>query len=116
MKYFKNDKGDVYAYAADGSQDEYIPEGLTAITEKEAMQIINPPPSPDEVLENNKQLKAALISECNDHINSNQWPSKLALERLSDAEKATFNKWLDYLDALNAVDPANPVWPTVPSV
>lgn len=66
-------------------------------------------------IEQNKQRKTSLIAGCNDHINSNQWPSKLALGRLSDAEKATFNKWLDYLDALNAVDPANPVWPSAPS-
>ncbi|BAM68863.1 putative tail assembly chaperone [Edwardsiella phage MSW-3] len=116
MKYFKDSNSSVYAYPSDGSQDAFIKDGLIPITEEEAMLILNPPPTPEEVLESNKQRKVALIAECNAHINSNQWPSKLALGRLSDAEKTTFNKWLDYLDALNAVDPTNPVWPTAPSV
>ncbi|BAN16855.1 tail fiber assembly protein [Edwardsiella phage PEi21] len=115
MKYYKDAFDTVYAYESDGSQDDYIKPELTPITEEEAMRILNPPPTPGEVLESNTLRKEHLIDECNNHINSNQWPSKLALGRLSDAEKATFNKWLDYLDALNAVDPADPVWPTAPS-
>ena len=36
MKYYKNNKNDVYAYALDGSQDAYIQKNLVQITETEA--------------------------------------------------------------------------------
>lgn len=48
--------------------------------------------------------KQRKIDDANAYINGRQWPSKLALARLADAEKAEFNRWLDYLDALTAVD------------
>ncbi|EKS6398482.1 tail fiber assembly protein [Enterobacter hormaechei] len=60
--------------------------------------------------------KQTLISQANEYIDSKQWPSKLALGRLKDDEKASFNKWLDYLDALESVDPSKApeiVWPTI---
>lgn len=57
------------------------------------------------------------ISAANGYINSQQWPSKLTLKRLSTAEKATFTAWLDYLDALTAIDTATAPdieWPEKP--
>lgn len=40
MKYYKDpNTNEVYAYESDGSQDEYIKEGLEAITEEEADKI-----------------------------------------------------------------------------
>lgn len=36
MKYFKNADNQIYAYEADGSQDEYIRDDVTPITEAEA--------------------------------------------------------------------------------
>ena len=36
MKYFKNADNQIYAYEADGSQDEYIRDDLVPITEEEA--------------------------------------------------------------------------------
>lgn len=39
MKYFKDPKsGDVYAYEADGSQDEWIKDGLLAMTDAEVTE------------------------------------------------------------------------------
>lgn len=35
MKYFKNQQGEVFAYEADGSQDEFIPEALVQMTQEE---------------------------------------------------------------------------------
>ncbi len=66
-------------------------------------------------LENEKNN---LIRDANDYINSKQWPSKLALGRLKDSEKAEFNLWLDYLDSLDAVDlstPSDVKWPEQPA-
>lgn len=65
-------------------------------------------------VEVNASRKRFLIDECNAVINGHQWPSKLALGRMSDEEKVSFNLWIDYLDALNLVDPQNPVWPQKP--
>ncbi|EMC9795306.1 tail fiber assembly protein [Enterobacter kobei] len=79
------------------------------------------PPEPelthDELVQQAEIHKQALISDANNYIDSNQWPSKLALGRLSDADKQSFNEWLDYLDALDAVDisAASDVnWPSRP--
>lgn len=44
MKYFKDDLNNVICYQADGSQDDFIPEHLTAITEQEADILRQPPP------------------------------------------------------------------------
>ena len=63
-----------------------------------------PEPTHDELVQKAEILKQTLISDANNYIDSNQWPSKLALGRLSDADKQSFNEWLDYLDALGAVD------------
>ena len=63
-----------------------------------------PEPTHDELVQKAEILKQALISDANNYIDSNQWPSKLALGRLSDVDKQSFNEWLDYLDALEAVD------------
>lgn len=75
-----------------------------------------PEPTHEELVQQAEIQKQALINNANNYIDSNQWPSKLALGRLKDDEKASFNKWLDYLDALESVDPSKApeiVWPTI---
>lgn len=76
-----------------------------------------PEPTHEELVQQAEIQKQALINNANNYIDSNQWPSKLALGRLKDDEKASFNKWLDYLDALESVDPSKApeiVWPVSP--
>ncbi|MDU6539174.1 tail fiber assembly protein [Mixta calida] len=61
--------------------------------------------------------KDRLIVEANVYINDHNWPSKLALGRLSDDDKARFNAWLDYIEAVTAVDTATAPdinWPDKP--
>jgi len=61
--------------------------------------------------------KLRRIAAANGFINSQQWPSKLTLKRLTTAEKATFTAWLDYLDSLAAIDTATAPdieWPEQP--
>lgn len=41
MKYYKDNKNQVLAYESDGSQDEFIPKELIAISEQEAIDIAN---------------------------------------------------------------------------
>ncbi|CZX96140.1 MULTISPECIES: tail fiber assembly protein [Enterobacter] len=77
-----------------------------------------PEPTHEELVRQAEVEKQALISDANSYIDGNQWPSKLALGRLSDDDKALFNEWLDYLDALEAVDtsPAPDItWPLPPT-
>ena len=41
----------------------------------------------------------------------------MALGRLSDEDKQSFNEWLDYMDALEAVDTSTApdiTWPEIP--
>lgn len=40
MKYYKDKDNNIFAFEADGSQDEFIPDDLIAITQKEAEDII----------------------------------------------------------------------------
>lgn len=51
MKYFKDDKGTVYAYEADGSQDAWIKPGLLPMSDEEVQVHLNPPLSltPEEI-------------------------------------------------------------------
>lgn len=49
MKFFKDDAGGVFAFEADGSQDDFIPANLTAITKEEADALRNPPVAPAEL-------------------------------------------------------------------
>ncbi|WP_049703716.1 MULTISPECIES: tail fiber assembly protein [Edwardsiella] len=118
MKYFKDSNSAVYAYPLDGSQDNFIKEGLISITEKEAMEIVNPPPTHEELVVQAEAKKQVLIAEANDFINSKQWPGKAALGRLKVDEVTQYNLWLDYLDALEAIDTStipNIIWPVLPA-
>lgn len=50
MKHFKDpSSGDVYAYGADGSQDEHIKQGLIRMTDAEVHAHLNPPLAPPSV-------------------------------------------------------------------
>ncbi|MDN4197182.1 tail fiber assembly protein [Citrobacter freundii] len=102
MKYFKDDKNNVYAYEDDA--DEFILEGLIQITEKEAIAIANPPPTHDELIAAAEAEKKSRMDQANDYMNSKQWPGKAAIGRLKGDELAQYNLWLDYLDALDEVD------------
>ena len=48
MKFYKDDKNEVFAFEADGSQDSFIPEGAVSITEEEADAIRFPPPTKEQ--------------------------------------------------------------------
>ena len=77
-----------------------------------------PEPTHEELVRQAEVEKQALISDANSYIDGNQWPSKLALGRLSDDDKALFTEGLEYLDALEAVDtsPAPDItWPLPPT-
>ena len=76
-----------------------------------------PPPTPEELSADNERKKSRLKSYATAVINDNQWPSRLALGRLSEEEKAAFNTWIDYLAALESLDTSSAPgisWPAQP--
>ncbi|HFT8653748.1 TPA: hypothetical protein ACGSS8_005481 [Pseudomonas aeruginosa] len=46
MKYFKDKDGGVFAFAGDGSDDEFIPDGLIPMSGAEVNAHLNPPAFP----------------------------------------------------------------------
>lgn len=94
MKYYKDEQEAVYAFDADGSQDEYIPEGLVAISEKEANKLRFPPPSANDVIKSqiatleasitDRMMREAIAGATNtfpaDHP---AWPSKTSAQAIS---------------------------------
>lgn len=65
MKYYKLNN-QVFAFEADGSQDDFIGEHLAPITEAEALAIANPPPTPE-------QLQAKTNAEARAYLASTDW-------------------------------------------
>lgn len=50
MKYYRDpNTSEIFAYEADGSQDEYIKQGLVRMTDAEVHAHLNPPPAPPSV-------------------------------------------------------------------
>lgn len=63
MKYFKDNAGTVYAFEADGSQDDFIPAGLTPMTEVEIEEHLNPvvvPAAVDVDVERDRRIDAGV--------------------------------------------------------
>ncbi|STA74766.1 phage tail fiber assembly protein [Citrobacter freundii] len=117
MKYYKDENNMIYAYDAYGSQDSFIKEGLILITRSEAMAILNPPPTHEELIQAAEFEREYRIDSANEFMNNKQWPGKAAIGRLKDSELTKYNLWLDYLDALEAVDTSSAPdinWPTPP--
>jgi hypothetical protein len=48
MKFFKDSQNTVYAFESDGSQDAFIPDGLTPITSQQADALRTPSLTDDE--------------------------------------------------------------------
>lgn len=117
MKYFKNENTVVYAYE-DDADPKFIIDGLTPITEGEAMAILNPPLTAEQLIqsaENGRQLR---IDAASTYMSDRQLPGKAAIGRLKGDELAQYGLWLDYLDALYAVDTSAAPdigWPTPPA-
>ncbi|MBJ9856872.1 tail fiber assembly protein [Citrobacter freundii] len=116
MRFYIDSDNNVYAYEND-CEEKFIAEGLTPITENEANEILNPPPTKEELIAAAEYERQCRIDAANDLMNSKQWPGKAAIGRLKGDELVQYNLWLDYLDALEAVDTSSAPdikWPTPP--
>lgn len=103
MKFYKDKKGNVFAYEADGSQDGFIPADQTQITSSEADALRFPPVSLDaaKASANDRinafaKSKRALIAGTPDDAEIAGWNNKLRIAQAivagtaTDAEKAAF--------------------------
>ena len=100
MKYFVDAKGTIYAYESDGSQDEFIKEGLTPVTEAEVKERLKP--SAECWQRRAESKRESLISEAGRNLSVNQ-VRLLSGRVLSERESQSLNAWLDYVDALEAM-------------
>ena len=118
MKYYKDENNVVYAYDAYGTQDAFIKEGLVPITRSEAMAIINPPPTHEQLIQAAENERQRLLSAA-DAIMLD-WRTELMLGEISDANRAKLSAWLLYKKQVKAVDvttdPEHVNWPVIPEL
>ncbi|EHY2863888.1 tail fiber assembly protein [Escherichia coli] len=118
MKYYKDENNVVYAYDAYGTQDAFIKEGLVSITRSEAMAIINPPPTHEQLIQAAENERQRLLSAA-DAIMLD-WRTELMLGEISDANRAKLSAWLLYKNQVKAVDvttdPEHVNWPVIPEL
>ncbi|KDW07720.1 tail fiber assembly protein [Escherichia coli] len=118
MKYYKDENNVVYAYDAYGTQDAFIKEELVPITRSEAMAIINPPPTHEQLIQAAENERQRLLSAA-DAIMLD-WRTELMLGEISDANRAKLSAWLLYKNQVKAVDvttdPEHVNWPVIPEL
>lgn len=117
MKYYKDENNVVYAYDAYGTQDAFIKEGLTPITRSQAMAIVNPPPTQEELIQAAENERQRLLAAADSVMLD--WRTELMLGEISDANRAKLSAWLAYKNQVNAVDINEALnegfnWPQVP--
>lgn len=122
QKFFKDPDNNVFCIEImpinQNSWESEIQAGWIAISENEANQIANPPPTKEQLILQAEEKKQFLIVEV--HTETEMLRAKLALGRISEGEKIRLNAWLDYLDELEAVDvlfiAPDIIWPVKPVV
>lgn len=112
MKYFKDDKNNVYAFADDGSQDEFIKPELIPISEDEAKKLTNPGYSHEQLVAFAVAKKSELFAQATYEI---AWRQDAVDTGKSTAEiESQLYGWKEYRFKLHAVDTSNPKnikWP-----
>ncbi|AYL54378.1 tail fiber assembly protein [Citrobacter freundii] len=118
MKYYKDENNVVYAYDAHGTQDAFIKEGLMPITRSEAMAIINPPPTHEQLIQAAENERQRLLSAADAVMLD--WRTELMLGEISDANRAKLSAWVAYKNEVKAVDvttdPEHVNWPVTPEL
>lgn len=115
MKYFKDEKNNVYAYESDGSQDEFIKPDLILISEEEAMELASPPPASEQLVAMADSQKTVLLLEADNEI---AWRNDaIALDMATDEEKSDLTEWKRYRVRLSRVNTSTAPdinWPEKP--
>ncbi|WP_272658399.1 tail fiber assembly protein [Providencia sp. PROV148] len=102
MKYYIDINNTVFAYSADGSQDNLISDALIEITEKKALEIANPPPSKQQLIAEAEYQKQALLNEATAAIAPLQDAVDLGIA--TDEEREQLRAWKEYRVEVNRVD------------
>lgn len=122
MKYFISDSGEVFAYEADGSQDAYIKDGLTPLSEDELAairekEIRDRAPTGEQLLQmagakrdEFLALAALRISPLQDAVD---------LDEATVQDVASLKQWKQYRIAVSRVStqpgfPSTIQWPVTP--
>lgn len=118
MKYYKDENNVVYAYDAHGTQDAFIKEGLMPITRSEAMAIINPPPTHEQLIQAGENERQRLLAAADAVMFD--WRTELMLGEISDANRDKLSAWMTYKNEVKAVDvttdPEHVNWPVTPEL
>lgn len=102
MKYFRNvETGGVHAFAADGSEDDFIFDGLVPMTAAEVEAHTNPPPTP----KTQEQVEAAERAWRDTAVTNVLWlrerhRDEQDLRRTPSLSAEQFSELLTYLQSL----------------
>ncbi|WP_036774011.1 tail fiber assembly protein [Photorhabdus australis] len=117
MKYYIDSNNNIYAYE-DDCDEEFIAEGLTLITEKEVNEILNPPPTHEELIQTAEYKRQQLLKHADAVMLD--WRTELMLYEISDANRAKLSAWQAYKNEVRSVDvttdPGHVNWPEHPDV
>ncbi len=102
MKYYIDPHNAIFAYAADGSQNELINDNLKAISEKEALAIAQPKQSKAQLIADAEYQKQALLNEATTAIAPLQDAVDLGIA--IDEEREQLIKWKEYRVLLSRID------------
>lgn len=106
QRYFQKTDGSVVCIFImpmnEHSWESEVQAGWTPLSEEKALEIANPPPTKEQLIEQAEAQKQCLIAEVNAGTQILQ--TKLALKRIKPDELELLNAWLDYLDLLEDVD------------
>ncbi|WP_272519334.1 MULTISPECIES: tail fiber assembly protein [Providencia] len=99
MKYYKDENNEVYGYESDGSQDVFIADDLTFISEQEALAITNPPPTKAQLIAEAEYQKQARLNEATAAIAPLQDAVDLGIA--TDEEREQLKAWKEYRVQVN---------------
>ncbi|ECE5795592.1 tail fiber assembly protein [Salmonella enterica subsp. diarizonae] len=115
MKYFKTNKNEIYVYDDDADK-KFYKEGLIPISEEEANEILNPPPTHEELIRVAENERQRLLTHADKVMLD--WRTELMLGEISDANRDKLSAWLAYKNEVKAFDvtitPENVNWPVPP--
>ncbi|MEM8161597.1 tail fiber assembly protein [Morganella morganii] len=115
MNYYKDENNQVWAYDDEQVAGGWVKDGLIKITEQEADELRNPPPTKEQHIEMANLKKQGLMLEVCDK--NRLLLAKQAMNRIKPSEKEYLERWFDYLDELEVVDTSKAPdieWPSKP--
>lgn len=118
MKTFKKIDGSLWAFEEDGSQDHFITNDMTPITEAEAATIRNPPLTAEQLSSAEAARRDGLLVIA--AIRIAPLKDAVDLDIATTTEKSSLVAWKQYRVALNRIEqqagyPQSIIWPQQPA-